>query len=72
MNEPAYIKVTLTMTPDTARSVLGIIEGALARGDQNLESDSEQYDKSAVEFHKRTKEQLERQVLAPIRDCFPK
>lgn len=70
MSKP--IKVTLTMDPDTARSVLGIIEGALARGDQNLEMDAKQYDKSAVEFHERTKEALQRQVLAPIRACFPK
>ena len=69
MSKP--IKVTLTMDPDTARSVLGIIEHALATGDQNLECDAEQYDKSAVEFHEHTKDQLQRQVLEPIRNGFP-
>ncbi len=66
------IKVTLTMDPDTARSVLGILEHAIAEGDAKVELDKDRFDKSAVEFHERTKDQLERQVLAPIRSCFPK
>lgn len=69
MSKP--IKVTLTMDPDTARSVLNILEHAIAQGDQRLELDKDRFDKSAVEFHERTKDQLQRQVLEPIRACFP-
>ncbi len=65
------IKVTLTMDPNTARSVLSIIEHALEEGDHKLELAPGDYDKSAVDFHERTKESLKRQVLDPLRDCFP-
>jgi len=65
------IKVTLTMTPDTARSLLGIVDHAIATGDARVE-DGEEFSKDAEEFHVCTKDALERQVLGPIRDCFPK
>jgi hypothetical protein len=63
------IQVTLTMNPDTARSVLGILEHALAEGDAKLEV--EDFDKFTVNHHKSTKDLIERQVLAPIRAGFP-
>lgn len=72
MSELTHIKVTLTMTPDTARSVLNILKNAIAHGDQNLELEPGRYDQSAVEFHEQLKDSLNLQVLAPIEDCFPK
>ena len=63
------IRVTLTLNPDTARSVLGILEHALAEGDAKLEV--EDFDKYTIDHHNDTKDSIERQVLAPIRACFP-
>ena len=65
------IKVTLTMNPDTARSVLSILEHALREGDQRLADKPDDFDQHAVDFHNSTKQALERQVINPIRDCFP-
>ena len=64
------IRVTLTMNPDTARSVLGILEHALQEGDAKVEV--EDFDQFTIDHHNSTKDALERQVLGPIRDCFPK
>ncbi len=64
------ITVTLTMDRDTARSVLGILEHAIAQGDAKVDEDKDQFGKDALEFHERTKDQLERQVLTPIRNGF--
>jgi hypothetical protein len=64
------IRITLTMTPDTARSLLGIVDHAIAEGDRKV-ADGEEFSKDAEEFHVCTKDALERQVLGPIRKCFP-
>lgn len=63
------IRVTLTMNPDTARSVLSILEGAFAEGDAKLET--EDFDQFTIDHHNSTKDLVERQVLAPIRAGFP-
>lgn len=65
------IKVTLTMNPDTARSVLSILEHALRKGDERLARWEGKFDQHAIDFHNSTKQSLERQVINPIRDCFP-
>lgn len=65
------IKVTLTMTKDTARSLLGIVEHAIAEGDRRVE-DGEEFDKDALYHHEAFKRAVEVQVLGPIRESFPR
>jgi len=65
------IRVTLTMDPDTARSVLSILEGALSDGDRNLAENPKVFDNFTVNHHNSTKDLIECQVLAPIRAGFP-
>lgn len=65
------IRVTLTMNPDTARSVLSILEHALREGDERIARQEGEFDQHAIDFHNSTKQSLERQVIDPIRDCFP-
>lgn len=65
------IRVTLTMNPDTARAVLNIIEHALLEGDRRIEDNPASFDKFTLDCHEEHKDSIERQVLAPIRACFP-
>ena len=60
------------MNKDTARSVLGILGGALEEGDRNIADNPDTFDKFTIDHHNETKQSIERQVLDPIRDCFPK
>lgn len=59
------------MTKDTARSVLGILEGALEEGDRNVAENPEKFDKFTVDFHNEMKTCITRDVLDRIHAEFP-
>jgi hypothetical protein len=59
------------MSKDVARSVLGILEGALEEGDRNLADNPGDFDKFTVQFHEEMKEGILRHVLDPIHAEFP-
>ena len=65
------IRVTLTMNPDIARSVLGILEHAMEEGDRTIADESQDFDQLTIDHHNSTKDLIERQVLALIRAGFP-
>ena len=65
------IRVTLTMNKDIARSVIGILEGALEEGDRNVAENPEKFDKFTVDFHNEIKDGITRYVLDPIHAEFP-
>jgi hypothetical protein len=59
------------MTKDTARSLLGIVEGALEEGDRNIADEPDKFDKFTLDFHNEMKASLTRDVLDPIHAEFP-
>ena len=59
------------MSKDVARSVLGILEGALEEGDRNLADNPDDFDQFTVRFHEEMKEGILRHVLDPIHAEFP-
>jgi predicted RNA-binding protein len=70
-SESSAIRVTLTMSKDIARSLIGILEGALEEGDRNLADNPELFDKFTVQFHEEMKAGITRDVLDPIHAEFP-
>jgi hypothetical protein len=70
-SESSAIKVTLTMSKDTARSVLGILARVLEEGDRNMMDEPEKFDKLTIAFHNEIKANITRDVLDPIHAEFP-